>query len=174
MDKTPSKHWKEIRYNIFEVPNANGNFLKRLKKAQKWFLKHPNDYVKIIKQKKVLSKENLNNFLEKIIKNNGEGVIIKDPSKDYHTGRSPYILKVKKAQDMEGEIIGINISQKTKVLKSLKIQLKNGVVFNLGTGFSKQERENPPKIGEIVTFKYFGFTKNGKPKFASFLHIRKD
>lgn len=75
---------------------------------------------------------------------------------------------------MEGKVIAVNISDKTKVLKSLKLELENGIIFNLGTGFSNKQRENPPKIGDIVTFKYYSFTKNGKPKFASFLHIRKD
>ncbi len=174
MDKKPSKDWKEITYNIFEVPNEKGDFLQRLKKAKKWFEKKPNSQVKIIKQIKIKEKEDLNKFLEEIIIKKGEGLIIKDPKQNYHTGRSPHILKVKKASDMEGKVVGINISEKTGILKSLVIELENGVIFNLGIGFSKKERENPLKIGEIITFKYYGFTKKGIPKFASFLHLRKD
>ncbi len=45
--------------------------------------------------------------------------------------------------------------------------------LTLGGGFSDKQRVNPPKIGDIVTFKYYGFTKNNKPKFASFIRIRK-
>lgn len=108
MDKEPTSKWDEISYNIFEVPNANGDFLERLKKAENWFEKHPNSYVKIIKQIEVKNKNHLNEFLEEVISKNGEGIIVKDPSKKYHTGRSPHILKVKKAQDMEGTIVGIN------------------------------------------------------------------
>ena len=55
---------------------------------------------------------------------------------------------------------------------SLTIKLKNGTIFNLGSGFKIEERENPPCIGEIVTFKYYGLTSNKKPKFASFMRIR--
>lgn len=174
MDEKPSKKWSEITYNIFEVPNSEGDFLNRLEKAKNWFEKNPNIYVRIIEQIKVKDEEHLNKFLEEIISKNGEGVIVKDPTPLYHTGRSPYILKVKKAQDMEGVVIGINKNEETKVLKSLVLKLENGVVFNLGTGFSNKQRRNYPKIGDVVTFKYFGFTKNGKPKFASFLHLRKD
>ena len=174
MDKEPSKHWKEITYNIFEVPNAKGDFLQRLQKAKKWFEKYPNTQVKIIKQIKIEEKEHLNLFLEEIISKKGEGVIVKNPKENFHVGRSSHILKVKKSADMEGEVIGINISERTGVLKSLVVKLENGIIFNLGGGFSKKERENPLKIGEIVTFKYYGFTKRGIPKFASFLHLRKD
>jgi len=174
MDKKPSNYWKNITYNIFEVPNIKGDFFKRLDKAKFWFKTHPNKYVNIIKQIKIKDENHLNDYLEEIISKKGEGLIIKDPTKDYHTGRSAHILKVKKAQDMEGIVIGINTNKKTALLKSLVIKLENGVTFNLGTGFSKKQRANHPSIGEIVTFKYFGFTKYGKPKFASFLHVRKD
>lgn len=174
MDKTPSRNWKLITYNIFEVPNAKGNFLKRLEKAKNWIENKKIKHLRIIEQIKIKNKEHLNSFLNEIIKNKAEGVIVKNPNESYHTGRSSHILKVKKAKDMEGEIIGINISKKTGILKSLKLRLKNGVTFNLGTGFTKKQRKKPAKIGEIVTFKYYGFTKNDKPKFASFLHLRKD
>eukprot|EP01029_Cantina_marsupialis_P006569 TRINITY_DN172667_c1_g1_i2.p1 TRINITY_DN172667_c1_g1~~TRINITY_DN172667_c1_g1_i2.p1 ORF type:complete len:138 (+),score=14.27 TRINITY_DN172667_c1_g1_i2:184-597(+) len=42
MDKSPSKKWEELTYNIFEVPNSKGDFQKRLQKAKAWFEKHPN------------------------------------------------------------------------------------------------------------------------------------
>jgi DNA ligase-1 len=174
MDKQPSKEWNKISYNIFEVPNTKGDFIHRLNKAKKWFQKKKTLHVNIIKQIKVKNKKHLNSFLNKVILKKGEGLIVKDPKQLYYTGRSPYILKVKKSYDMEGIVIGINVSEKTLVLKSLVIKLKNNIVFNLGTGFTKKERMKPPKIGDIITFRYFSLTKYNKPKFASFLHIRKD
>lgn len=174
MDKKPSKDWNKITYNIFEVPNAKKDFLNRLKKAKNWFDKNPNTQIRIIKQIKIENKESLNKYLEQIISKKGEGLIIKDPNKEFHAGRSSHILKVKKSMSDEAIVIAINISKKTKILKSLVVKLKNGVIFNLGTGFSKKQRENPVKIGKIVTFKYYGLTKNGIPKFASFLHVRED
>lgn len=174
MDKIPSKRWETISYNIFEVPNAKGDFKQRLQKAKLWFKRNPNPQINIIKQIKIKDKKHLNVFLKKIIDKKGEGVIIKNPQASYKNGRDTNILKVKKYQDMEGKVIAITISEKTKVLKSLGIKLENGIKFNLGIGFSKKQRKNPPKIGSIVTFKYYGFTKYGKPKFASFLHIRED
>jgi len=71
-------------------------------------------------------------------------------------------IKKTKAYTSEEEITGWVMSEK----------LENGIVFKLGTGFTDQHRKNPPSIGTIVTFKYYGFTKNGIPKFASFLRVR--
>lgn len=174
MDKTPSKSWKQITYNIFEVPNEKGDFLKRLNLAKNWIERKNISHVKVIEQIKIKDKKHLNNFLEKLILKKAEGVIVKNPKPKYFEGRSSNILKVKKFSDMEGVVVGINISSKTKVLKSLRVKLENGTIFNLGGGFTKNERKNPPKINDIVTFKYYGFTKYGKPKFASFLRVRED
>jgi len=98
-------------------------------------------------------------------------VIIKNPNLSYETGRTNNSLKVKEFLDDEGKVIAHNFN-KDGSFKSLKIELKNKTVFNLGGGFKKEDRLNPPKIGKFVTFKYYGLTKNGKPKFASFLRVR--
>lgn len=169
-------NWAGIKYMIFEVPHAKGNFFARLKKAREYITKNSLKNVKIIEQKIVQNKSDLNSFLELVIDNGGEGVIVKDASKDYFEGRSSFVLKVKKAQDMEAKVIGYKAGSGkfTGMMGSLQVELENGVQFFVGSGFSKKERKNPPKTGEVVTFKYFGFTKYGKPKFASFMRVRKD
>ena len=176
LDKNPGKTWKDITYNIFEVPNGKGNFFLRLDKAKKWFETHRNDYIRLIPQIKIKDKSDLNRFLNEIEGKGGEGAIVKNPEMPYHTGRSSHILKIKNFSDMEGVVIGINKGKgKYKnSMGSLSLKLKNGTVFKLGTGFTDQIRKNPPTAGTIITFKYYGFTKNGKPKFASYLRERKD
>ncbi len=173
MDKK-EPNWDAITYNIFEVPNAKGDFFARLQKAKDWFETHPNKNVKFIAQINFENSSQMQNYFDDIIENGGEGIILKNPNANYEGGRSDKVLKLKKFEDAEGVVIDIKISPKTKVLQSVKLKLANDIVFDLGGGFSDQERKNPPKIGEVITFKYSGFTKQGKPKFASFLHIRKD
>ena len=170
LDTNPSQKWEEITYNIFEVPNAKGNFEERLKKLEQWLENNPNKNIKIIPQIKCKNQEHLEIYLKELLDKKAEGIILKNPNKDYFQGRSDDILKVKKFFDDEGLVIAQNY--KNEKFKSLKIELKNKVVFNLGGGFSNQQRLNPPQIGDIITFKYYGFTKNQKPKFASFLRIR--
>lgn len=172
LDTNPSEAWKEITYNIFEVPNAKGNFKKRLKKIDNYLKNNPNKNIKIIPQIVCKNEKHLESYLEELVNKKAEGIIIKNPNIDYFTGRSSDVLKVKKFEDDEGLVIDLNY--KDKKFKSLVVKQKNGIVFNLGGGFSNKERLNPPKIGDIVTFKYYGFTKYGKPKFASFLRVRKE
>lgn len=171
LDEKPSIKWEKLTYNIFEVPNTSGDFDKRLEKINSWLSNNPNKYIKVIPQKICKDETELNNFLKELLQLKAEGVIIKNPKKEYFIGRSDDILKVKSFYDDEGLVIGLNYS-KNNEFKSLKIKLNNGIIFNLGGGFSDTERKNPPKIGDIVTFKYYDLTKNNKPKFASFLRIR--
>lgn len=171
LDKKPTSKWNEITYNIFEVPEKKGNFSKRLNKIKIWQEYNKNKYIKVIEQIACKNEQHLNKYLNKLISQKAEGVIIKNPVPQYFIGRSSNILKVKKFKDMEAKVIGINYTKNK--FKSLVLRLDNNIVFNLGNGFSKNEKLNHPKIGDIVTFKYYNLTKFGKPKFASFLRIRK-
>lgn len=173
LDKIPSKYWNQITFNIFEVPNVKGDFITRIQKIKTWQNENSNKYIKIIEQIKCLNKEHLEKYLNKLVNLKAEGIIIKNPKPEYFTGRSSNILKVKKFKDMEGKVIGINYNKKN-TFKSLVLKLDNGVIFNLGNGFSKEERLSHPKLKDIVTFKYYNLTRFGKPKFASFLRVRKD
>jgi DNA ligase-1 len=176
VDDKPGEKWKEISYMIFEVPFSEGNFTTRIAKAQNYISANRLSHLKIIEQRVCSSQTQLDNYLQDVVKNSGEGVMIKDASKYYFEGRSNSILKVKESQDMEAEVIGYKAGtgKYKEMMGSLRVQLENGVEFFIGSGFSDALRKNPPKIGETVTFKYYGFTKYGKPKFASFMRVRKD
>ena len=176
LDKTPGDGWRKITYNIFEVPNEKGDFLSRLNRAKEWFEIHRNFHVRLIPQIRIGNQSDLDQFFNEIESMGGEGVIVKDPVIPYHTGRSAHVLKVKKFEDMEGIVIGLTGGKgKYKAMMgSLTLKLENGIIFKLGTGFTDQIRNDPPPVGTIVTFKYTGFTKNGIPKFASFLRVRTD
>lgn len=176
LDAEPGPGWEEIHYHVFEVPNQQGTFSHRLDRAKKWFKSHPSPHVRVIRQILIQDRSDLDRFFLEVTSRGGEGVIVKDPDMSYHTGRSAHVLKVKKARDMEGLVIDINKGKGKyeNAMGSLTLKLENGVIFKLGTGFTDLVRNNPPGVGTTVTFKYHGFSKNGVPKFASFLKVRKD
>lgn len=176
LDTEPSKNWREITYNIFEVPEADGDFPTRLDKAGQWFGAHPATHVRIIEQIECQGADQLDDFLEDIESMGGEGVVVKDPTLPFQAGRSAHVLKVKNFRDMEGTVIAHNPGKGKfeGMLGSLTLRLENGIQFKLGTGFILAQRKAPPPIGASVTFKYHGFTRNGVPRFASFIRVRRD
>ena len=100
IQSTVLKHdgnWQGISYNIFEVPAAKGNFFERLETAKQWFQAHPNPSVRIIRQYPCQNAQKLEEYLDEVVAEGGEGVIVKNPHLDYVAGRTSTILKVKKA-----------------------------------------------------------------------------
>ena len=169
-DKTPSKKWSEIKHYIFEVPNAKSGLFERLEKVKPYVGKH----IKIIKQIPIKSKKHMQNFLHQIEAKGGEGIVVRDPNVPYINKRTSKALKVKSFKDTECTVVKV-LKGKGKyinMLGSIECKLPNDTLFKIGSGFSDKERKSPPKVGDIVTFKYKEMTKYGKPRFPIFLKIR--
>ncbi len=58
------------------------------------------------------------------------------------------------------------------MMGAILVRMPDGTEFYIGSGFTDELRRNPPQLGSIITFRYNGFTHNGKPKFARFLRER--
>ena len=81
---------------------------------------------------------------------------------------------LKKKYDAEAIVIAhlVGKGKYKNILGAMLMEMPNGIQFKLGSGFSDELRYNPPAIGTTVTYQYYGLTKNGKPRFASFLRMR--
>jgi len=170
------QEWKQVSYQLFEMPQAEGTFQQRVA-AMETLVKTLNiPHLNVIKQYRLSNTSALSKKLDGVVAQGGEGLMLHRADALYHTGRSTDLLKVKKHQDAEARVIQ-HFSGKGKfkdMLGSMLVETQEGLRFKLGTGFSNQERKNPPAIGTLITYKYFGRTKKGLPRFASFLRIRSD
>ena len=174
--KKPHHEWKDLTYNIFEVPNEDGNLLKRLDKIKIYLEENPNKYIKIIEQKKVKSNQHLKEFQKSIEAKGGEGLVVRNSSLAYYTGRDKNSLKVKSFIDDECTIVGYS-KGKGKYdgqIGSLSCRMKNNQVIKIGSGLSDNQRQFPPKIDDIITFKYYGLTAKGNPRFPIFMRVSKN
>jgi DNA ligase-1 len=130
--------------------------------------------LKVIPQEKVSSLNLLQKKLNDVIKNYGEGLMLHHQEALYFAGRSKFLLKLKKHLDAEAKVISY-IPGKGKysgMLGSLLVETPEGLRFKIGSGFTDKQRMTPPEIGCIITYKYFGKTSKGLPRFASFIRIR--
>lgn len=168
--------WLQLRFGIFDVPQAPGPFRQRIELASAWFAAHPSAYAFIIPQQPVQDRDALRRELARIERLGGEGLIVRNPEAEYLTGRRPEILKVKSFQDGEAVVIEHLPGQgkNTGLLGALLVEQPDGTRFRVGTGFSDAERSNPPPIGATITFKHHGRYRSGVPKFPAFLRIRRD
>lgn len=168
--------WRQLRFGIFDVPEASGRFIQRMEIARDWFEKHPTPYAFVIPQLPVRNAVHLQEELQRVLELGGEGLIVREPDAVYTGGRSAQVLKVKKFQDAEAVVVGHLPGQGRNFgrLGALLVELPDGLRFKIGTGFSDEERDDPPPLNEVITFKYFGYHSSGIPRFPSFLRIRRD
>jgi DNA ligase 1 len=168
--------WKNIVYMVFELPNTKGTFTMRAKSIVEIVKKAHLPHLKAAAQFKVKDEAALNVLLQQVVKNGGEGLMLHRADAEYETGRSSALLKLKPLFDAEATVVAHTAGRgkyKGK-LGALVVQTSDGVRFKLGTGLTDAQRENPPKIGSLVTYTYRDKTKSGKPKFARFLRERKE
>ena len=166
--KQSKKGWENLTYNVFEVPNAEGNLARRLSTVQE------SKYVRLVKQTIVKDKKELDDFLKSVEKKGGEGVVVRDGSLDYYASRNDNALKVKSYVDEECVVAGYlkGEGKYENMTGSLLCETRNKKIVKLGTGLSDEQRRNPPEIGATITFKYYGLTSKGNPRFPVFLRER--
>ncbi len=176
-DKTPDyEAWQKVRFMVFDMPDIEGSFDNRLAHLNKLIGSNRLPWLQAVEHIKVKDHQSLLRYLDEITKAGAEGLMLHKGSSLYKGKRTNDLLKVKTYQDAEATVIE-HIQGKGKYknsLGALMVVLENGIKFKIGTGFSDIERNNPPKIGSVITYRYRGKTKNGVPRFASFLRIRSD
>lgn len=97
--------------------------------------------------------------------------MMREPSSLYAPGRSTSLLKVKTFHDAEATVVG-HVPGKGRHkgrMGALEVEMSDGTRFSVGTGFSDAQRENPPAIGSVITFRYQELSDGGVPRFPSFL-----
>ena len=168
------KDWRQVKYMIFDLPDHKGTFNERLESLNTLI-----DNVNIprliaVPQWRVNNHEELLLQLNDITAQGAEGLMLHRADSYYHSNRSNDLLKLKLHQDAEAIVIkhlpGKGLFE--GMMGSIKVEMDNGRRFKIGTGFTYEERLNPPAIGSTITFQYDGFTKTGLPRFARFLHVR--
>jgi DNA ligase len=170
----PHAGWKQLSYQIFEVPNAPGGLDQRLQRLRDYLVNHPVERIHIIPQMRCTGAAQLQARLAAVEAAGGEGLVLRNPDAPYETGRSGNALKVKSYDDMEAEVIGYRPGNGKYAgqVGALRVRVDGDREFYIGSGLSDQLRLRPPPLGSRITFKYCGLTENGVPRFASFLRIR--
>ena len=171
--KVSDKEWAKVKFMVFDLPGESSVFELRHRKAVKE-LTDISPYLKVIIQTNLNSFQALDTKLQQVITKNGEGLMLHKKNAFYKSGRSKDIVKLKPFDDAEAKVIGYSPGKGrfSGMMGALVVQNQQGITFNLGTGFTKEQRQSPPQIGSLVTYKYYGLTQKGTPRFASFLRVR--
>ena len=167
--------WEDVKFMVFDLPTHTQIFDERLKQLYSIINKIGAPHIQLVEQYKLTSHEQLMNKLDDVVMQGGEGLMLHLGSSLYKSGRTSDLLKVKKYEDAEAVVISYlpGKGKYTGMLGALLVETTDKKRFKIGTGFSDEERKNPPVVGTIITYKHYGLTSKGIPRFASFMRIRK-
>jgi DNA ligase-1 len=172
------EEWRQIKYMIFELPEApseaGGTFADRYEQIKRVVAQANFPQLVAVEQFRLPDNAALKRKLAEIVGAGGEGLMLHHADAPYVTGRNDALLKLKPLEDAEATVIGY-VPGKGKYegkMGALKVETVDGKRFQIGTGFTDAVRANPPAIGTVITYTYRGLTKNGLPRFASYLRVR--
>lgn len=167
--------WRRIRYMVFDLPKSRQPFNSRLLRLKQLLRPASSPYIELVRQYRVGDQSTLQQRLDSVVKRGGEGLMLHRGDSHYIAGRSDDLLKFKLHDDAEAVVVGYvpgHGKYRGKV-GALIVQTPRGMRFRLGSGLTDAERASPPPIGSTVTYRYFGTTERGVPRFASFLRVRR-
>lgn len=166
--------WRQIRYMVFELPDAPGDFTQRAARLQAIAQATAWPQLVAVAHTPVADRAALQARLKAVVEGGGEGLVLHRADALYATGRHAALLKLKPLHDAEAVVVG-HLPGRGKHagrLGALRVRTPEGTEFQIGTGFSDAQREQPPRLGATVTYTHRGVTAGAVPRFASFLRVR--
>jgi DNA ligase-1 len=166
--------WKDIRYVVFDAPKLEIGFEQRLEFIRQAMIDHSPAYAQAHEHVRCQGLDHLRAELARLEALGGEGLMMRQAGSRYESGRSTTLLKVKTFHDAEARVLKhLEGSGRHKGrLGALLVEMPDGTTFSVGTGFSDAERENPPAVGSLITYRYQELSEAGVPRFPSFVSVR--
>lgn len=167
--------WKDLLYVVFDAPAHDGVFEERIDQVKR-SVEGKGAYARVHEHIVCGGLDHLRTELARVEALGGEGLMARRPGSRYEAGRSNSLLKVKSFRDAEARVIGhaAGAGRHKGRLGALEVELADGTRFNVGTGFSDAERQDPPPIGSIITFRFQELSDGGVPRFPSYIGVRLD
>lgn len=172
---TPDR-WKDLKYLVFDAPDAKGPFEDRMKFLQDNVGGWKNTYTTVHSQTTCTGMDHLFEELDRVTTLGGEGLMLRKPQSTYERTRSSTLLKVKRFLDMEVTVTDYEAGKGRHKgrLGALWVKLSNGKECKVGTGLKDKDRDNPPAKGSIITVKYQETTQDGLLRFPVYVGPRPD
>jgi len=166
--------WHEVTYHVFDLPAHGGDFDVRVPAIRSAVAAIGDPWVVAIRQFHVANETQLYAELKRVVGKGGEGLVLHRGDAVYRAGRGVGLLKLKPYEDAEAQVISIQPGQGRLEGKmgSIEVRTQDGRRFSIGSGFSDENRADPPPVGSWVTYRFNGLTAGGLPRFARFMRRR--
>ncbi|PWW80206.1 DNA ligase/mRNA capping enzyme [Tuber magnatum] len=176
--------WKfSVTYKIFDIPSMGHKpFEERIAYLKDLFGRLRIRWVHVLEHTICEGRPHLFDTLDKVTANKGEGLMLREPGSLYVNSRSKTLLKVKRFFDADAIVRGHErgSGKNSNCTGALRVEMLDdnrdptGKFFKIGTGLTDKQRQNPPKIGTIVVYRFQELSRDGNPRFPAFVGERAD
>lgn len=175
-DRPEPAAWRDLRYQVFDLPSHPGVFEARHAELKAVVARIGRSWVQAVAQSRVADAGSLQALLKQTVADGGEGLMLHRADARYRGERSDALRKLKLHEDADALVIGQEPGRGKYegLMGALWVQMPDGLRFRLGTGFSDDDRREPPRAGATVTYRFRGLNPSGRPRFATFLRERPD
>ncbi|KDN42082.1 DNA ligase/mRNA capping enzyme [Tilletiaria anomala UBC 951] len=183
VDGAPS--WKEVIYFVFDVCGVSGGIEARWRTLKEKLgeepvtpdeaLKRPKGCLRILSHVRCNGKAHLERTLAEVRAKGGEGLMLRKANSPYNYSgnRSDTLLKVKPIYEAEAEVTGHKPGREntrnSHRVGSLWVRMENGRAFAVGSGLTDLLRDQPPKKGSIIKYRFQELSERGIPRHPIFI-----
>ncbi len=166
--------WRAVRYMLFDLPGADGDFSQRLARMQHLVEAIGADWIRVVPQQRLADRAALQALFEAVVAGGGEGLMLHRADAPWTAGRSDALLKLTPFVDAEATVLAHlpGRGRHRGRLGALEVIDAAGRRFRIGSGFTDAERAAPPAVGAVVTYRYRELTPRGQPRFPVFVRER--
>lgn len=162
--------WRDLRYQVFELPAADGRFAQRAAALQGLCRQAGFVGLRALPQQAVADRADLQRRLDAVVAAGGEGLVLHRADAPVASGRGPWLFKHKPLHDAEALVLAHLPGQGRLAgqVGALQVRADSGVVFKIGSGLQDADRAVLPAVGQRISYRHRGFTPAGVPRFASY------
>lgn len=170
----PDEGWRQVRYLVFDAPGQGGTFEARWLALQSVMDTVRQPWLLRVEQARVDTVAALQQRLEAVVRDGGEGLVLHRADALWRSGRSGALFKLKPEPDAEAQVVA-HLPGKGRYVGmtgALQMRTPDGKLFALGSGLTDALRREPPPVGSWVTYRYRERTSQGLPRFATYIRAR--
>ncbi|SPO39866.1 related to DNA ligase [Pseudozyma flocculosa] len=132
--------------------------------------------IRLVHHEKCVDRDHLVALLEEVNGKGGEGLMLRRPGSFYEFKRSRTMYKLKSFYDAEAKVVDYveGEGRNEGRVGALVVEMENGLRTRIGSGLNDRQRENPPPVGTIVSYRFQEITQTGHPRFPSFRGVAHD
>lgn len=184
--RSSSRHeeWKFLTYMVFDCLHEGGTsiehkpFETRLEAIKRICatVDQNEAALKAVPMERCANRDSLAAALADVEKRGGEGLMLRCPGSKYERRRSKTLLKVKTFYDEEAIVVGHagGTGRVAGWCGALLCETPDKRRFKVGSGLSDAQRQDPPVINAVITYRYQELTADNIPRFPTLVGERTD